>query len=418
MSPDLFSPTNEFVPATQEELSRYVVDNVAGARHALYPVGGRTGLSYGYPLRPGGVTVSTSKLIGVIDYPARDMTITVRAGIRIDELAAILKAEGQRLPVDVAQSYRATLGGVTATNPSGPRRFGYGTLRNYVIGIRAVDGHGRLFTAGSRVVKNVAGYDLCKLLVGSMGTLAVITQVTLKLWPLPETNALVWMTVDSLEAVDGLLDRLSASRTRPVAIEFLDPSAGGQIAAETRADLPHGRPILCVGFEGTERETDWQIETLKQECSAFDPRELVVLKGAAALPLWKGLTEFQTASDEPLTFRASLLPSKTIAFVKQAMDMGVALQAHAGNGIVVGHLPDHAVTAEGVRRILEPLRKSACDGRGSLVVVHCDDAWKTDVPVFGDPKPSWSLMKRLKTQLDPHDILNPGRFIDGPTMLS
>src|SRR5690606_32325083 len=116
----------------------------------------------------------------VIDYPARDMTITVEAGITWEQLEAELAKEGQWLPVDVARAEAATVGGAIACNTSGPRRFGYGTLRDYVIGIHAVDGQGMQFKGGGRVVKNVAGYDFCKLLTGSFGTLAVITQVTLK----------------------------------------------------------------------------------------------------------------------------------------------------------------------------------------------------------------------------------------------
>src|SRR5262249_13131056 len=127
----------------------------------------------------------------VIDYPARDMTITVQAGITIAKLQEVLHAENQRLPVDVPLADRATLGGVLATNTSGPRRYGFGTLRDYVIGISAVNDLGEEIKVGGRVVKNVAGYDLCKLFIGSLGTLGIISQVTLKLRPLPEEQAFV-----------------------------------------------------------------------------------------------------------------------------------------------------------------------------------------------------------------------------------
>ena len=111
----------------------------------------------------------------VIDYPARDMTITVQAGITIAELQTLLAAENQRLPVDVPHADRATLGGALAVNVSGPRRYGFGTLRDYVIGISTVNDEGQEVKAGGRVVKNVAGYDLCKLHIGALGTLGIIT---------------------------------------------------------------------------------------------------------------------------------------------------------------------------------------------------------------------------------------------------
>src|SRR4029077_853691 len=127
----------------------------------------------------------------VIDYPARDMTITVQAGLPIAVLQRTLATENQRLPLDVPRPELATLGGALATNVSGPRRYGFGTLRDYVIGITTVNDEGHEVKAGGRVVKNVAGYDLCKLHVGALGTLGVITQVTLKLRPLPEHQQLI-----------------------------------------------------------------------------------------------------------------------------------------------------------------------------------------------------------------------------------
>src|SRR5205085_6597457 len=131
--------------------------------------------------------------------------------------------ERQRLPIDLPQAQRATLGGVVAANPSGSRRFGLGTMRDYVIGISAIDASGRLFKGGGRVVKNVAGYDLCKMLVGSLGTLAVITQVTLKLRPIPESSRLLWCAFDHSAAIEQSLAQLVSSSARPVAMDILDP---------------------------------------------------------------------------------------------------------------------------------------------------------------------------------------------------
>src|SRR5207302_5553522 len=120
------------------------------------------------------------------DYPARDMTITVQAGITLAQLQTILAGEKQRLPVDVPRADRATLGGTLATNPSGPRRYGFGTWRDYVIGISVINDEGHEVKAGGRVVKNVAGYDRCKLYISSIGTLGTIRQVARKLKPRPE----------------------------------------------------------------------------------------------------------------------------------------------------------------------------------------------------------------------------------------
>jgi glycolate oxidase FAD binding subunit len=238
MSSELQTTASEFTATTQAELCRFLADNVAGERRALLPVGGRTSLHYGNAPLKAETILATSGLTRVVDYPARDMTITVEAGIRLDDLKTLLKSEGQQLPIDIAQSQRAALGGAVATDTGGPRRLGYGTFRDYVIGLSAVTADGKLFHSGGRVVKNVAGYDMCKLLVGSMGTLAVITQLTLKLRPLPEKSAQVWAAYRSFADLDRALESLLRSATRPVALDVLNPEAADQIAAAARCDVP------------------------------------------------------------------------------------------------------------------------------------------------------------------------------------
>src|SRR5262249_36487295 len=176
---DGFGPVPLAIPSSASALGNLVCR--AGREGlAVYPVAGRTLLGLGLvPNRPG-LAVDLRSLNQVIDYPARDMTVTVQAGITIARLQNMLRGENQRLPVDVPQPDLATLGGALAVNVSGPRRYGFGTLRDYVIGLSAVNDDGQEIKAGGRVVKNVAGYDLCKLFVGSLGTLGIITQVTLK----------------------------------------------------------------------------------------------------------------------------------------------------------------------------------------------------------------------------------------------
>jgi glycolate oxidase FAD binding subunit len=398
---------DEFLPATQTELSRWMGDNASGAARPIYPVGGRTAWHLGPPVTEPGISLCTTSLTKVIDYPARDMTITVEAGIRCDELARLLEGEGQRLPIDVPQAHRATLGGVAATNASGSRRFGLGTMRDYVIGITAVDASGRLFKAGGRVVKNVAGYDLCKMLVGSLGTLAVVTQLTLKLRPLPETSVLLWATFDHLGTIDEVLERLVTSSARPIALDVLDSRAATGIAAEAGVELPCHRPVLCIGVEGTARETAWQIETLKGEVAPARPHEVAMIAGNDATKMWFALTEFQVPSDDPLTFKANLLPSRTVALVQDAEAAGCAVQAHAASGIVVGHFPDLITTASAGGQLLARLRAEARKCRGNLSVVHCDEGWKKELPLHGESEPAWPLMQKLKRELDPQNLLNP-----------
>jgi glycolate oxidase FAD binding subunit len=414
LSPPLSAETRldpeEFAPTTAAELSRFVSEHGTQDGRPLYPVGGRTALAYGYPPSEPGVNVSTSRLAGLIDYPARDMTVTVEAGIRMDRLAEVLAAERQQLPIDIAQSHRATLGGAIATNTSGPRRFGHGTLRDYVIGISAVDGLGRLFKAGGRVVKNVAGYDLCKLLVGSLGELAIIAQVTLKLRPLPEMAGFLWAVFDSFDQVDAAVGGLLRSAARPVVLDVLNPDAARLVTAEARLTLPAEWPVLVVGVEGPERETRWQIETLTREMGRERPRHVEVVSESSAEPLRLALTEIQVCADEPVIFKANLLPSHALAFAGGATALGVALQAHAGNGILVGKLPDDAATVGKAETIIRRLRQLAGDAQGSLVILECPSEWKERLRVFGESDPARPLMRRIKAALDPRNLLNRGRF--------
>ena len=388
-----------FQPDTQEDLVRFMAENAATGRHRLRAIGGGVALG---EVPVGDVTeIRLDKLNRVIDYPARDMTITVEAGIRMAELTRILNAENQRLPIDVPQAEQATLGGVIATNWSGPRRLGCGTMRDYVIGISAIDATGRRFSAGGRVVKNVAGYDICKLLVGSRGELAIITQVTLKLRPRPETSALVGLTFDSTRQVETVLARLMNSATRPMAIEVLNPQATLNSLAEAQSQ----RYLLCVGYEGADREVRWQVETLIAEAQPSEPRRVKSLIGSVAEPAWAELSDFVLSGESPsarspLTFKASLLPSRTMDFLQLATDAGISAKAHAGNGIVLGHLPCTVTTAVQAAAVFKPLSELANSCNGRLAVLRCSSDWPITQSIGGIAAGrEWS--ERIQRQLDP-----------------
>lgn len=407
---------HEVTPTTQSELARVLASNaVESSPQSLIPTGGRTALPFAYISGNDGATeISTAKLNRVVDYPARDMTITVEAGITMDKLAEMLKAEKQQLPIDIAQAGRATLGGVLATNTSGPRRFGYGTMRDYVIGISAVDATGRAFKAGGRVVKNVAGYDLCKLLVGSLGELAIVSQVTLKLKPIPETSGMVWLCMESLQQMDSALEKLLTSETRPVAIEVLNSLAAQHVAAEAKVDLPTDKSVLCVMVEGTARDVAWQSETLASELTELSA-SIQTLDHESSSKVLQALTEYCVGLEEPLTFRASMPPSRMIGFVEKATEVGVAIQSHAANGVVIGHFPDRITSASQASELVAELREhlvkqpsQAPGGQAGFTVLNCDTEWKQAFAPRLDANGSAELMKKVKHSLDPNCIFACG----------
>jgi glycolate oxidase FAD binding subunit len=398
-------------PTTPAELAE-AVRGCFERNTAAYPLGGETSLDFGLPGQRDGVGISLAGLNRVLDYPARDMTITVEAGRTMQSLAETLAAERQRLPIDAPLADRATIGGVLATNFNGPRRYGHGTVRDYVIGVSAVDGAGMPFKGGGRVVKNVAGYDFCKLLTGSLGTLGVITQATLKVKPLPETTALMATRLTALMDAERLVAALVTSQTMPIAIELLAGPEWRSPAIDLGDGVSPGEDFaLVVGFEGTGIEVAWQIQRLAQEWREQGVTQFVTIEGAAADSLWRRLTEFP-AAPSPLVLQASLRPSAVTRFMAlvRELDSSASLQAHAGNGVVLVRFAEFP--PEGLSRtLIGRLQPAAAAAGGHIVILsNPGGAEMTHHSVWGGPAPFW-LMGEVKRKFDPRGILNPGRFI-------
>jgi glycolate oxidase FAD binding subunit len=378
----------------------------------VYPIGGGTSLDFGLPATQPGVGLSLAKLNRVVDYPARDMTITVEAGITMGELRRTLAGEKQQLPIDVPQQDRATLGGVVATNFNGPRRFGYGNVRDYVIGIHAVDGRGTPFKGGGRVVKNVAGYDFCKLLTGSLGTLGVITQLTMKLKPLPETSALVACGVADLDEAEHVLAALSGSKTTPAAIELLSGAAWKDDPALDGIEIGPGGGAIVVAIEGTRPEVDWMRDELAGDLRGQGVSNYRTFADAQATELWSRLIEFP-AGEAALSLKLNVVPSATarmIAMLRE-IDPRCSIQAHAGNGVIVSKFAELPKTGLS-RALVGRLQPAVAAAHGHVVVLaNPTGAEATHQSTWGmADAPVW-LMTEVKHKFDPRGILNPGRFV-------
>jgi len=397
---DGFGPLPLRTPADASELGAIVRESPA-----IYPIGGGTHLHVGMPPAKAGVAVSMRAFDRVIEHAARDMTITVQAGRTFAKLAEVLASENQWLPIDIANPERATLGGALATNRSGPRRLGQGTLRDYLIGISFVTDGGVEVKGGGRVVKNVAGYDLMKLQIGALGTLGIITQITLKVKPRPEASAFVAFGMNAA-TVGPTLDRLHASASRPIAIELLNAYAA------KAAGLEVGEPwtIVC-GFEEKRVTVDWQIETLLGELKSAPVREVRTLLDAEALPVWKGLTQLGYGSEGAFTVKANVLPSQasTVALA-MAAETESLVHANAGSGIVCGHFPAEYV--ERAANIVSQLQASrGSGGNANLTIPRCPPEWKTRLPIWGRETADRKTMRNVMRTLDPQAKFNPGRLI-------
>ncbi|MFO0790750.1 MAG: FAD-binding oxidoreductase [Pirellulales bacterium] len=414
-------PTASLTPAD-------VADAVRAAYSAdepLLPVGGGTALDFGGVSSSAGRRLEVSGLNRIVDYTPRDMTIVVEAGVRMADLAVTLASEGQQLPIDVPRAAEATIGGVVATNWCGLRRYGHGTIRDYVIGIRAVDGRGVAFKGGGRVVKNVAGYDFCKLLTGSLGTLAVIMEVVLKVKPQAECCATIVAECADLGIAEATLGRLAMLEAPPVAIDLL-VGDGWRGAAEAS---PSARPLLSDGdpgtanrlavrLEGTGIEVDWLAERVQSELAAAGAHRAIRLGNGDAVSLWNRQVEFadrgtgDETDNSPLTLQIIVPPSAVTKTIAQlvAFDADCLIQAHAASGVIVARFAKFR-QGDLTSTLIGKLRPAATRLGGSAVVVRTSLEGLTPHLAWGGRSETTVLLEGIKQKFDPKGILNPGRFV-------
>lgn len=375
-------------PATAADLAGLVADARADGR-AVTPVGGGTQAHLGYPLARDATPIDCTGLDALVDYPARDLTATVGAGVTIARLGAILAAENQRLAIDIPQAARATVGGSIAANVSGPRRLRSGTLRDALIGVTFVTDRGELASAGGRVVKNVAGYDLMKLHTGALGTLGVLTQVTLKVTPAPEARALVAIPVAGPGLAD-LLDRLHASPSRPALAELWHRD----FAPLVDAGLPAGEWLVVCGFEEKHATVDWQVETLLSELPAAARID--------STQVWDALPELPTLPGLAWRVQLGVPPSRVAESARHLAERGWLVHAHALSGVLTGH------------RAAEPdLDAARPAAPGSLAVLAAPPG-AAAVRWLRSPAEA-ACDRALKLALDPTNLFNPGRLAPAPT---
>lgn len=368
--------TETLTPTDQAALAEAVRD-AASKQTAVYPIGGGSSLRSDAKSTQPGVGISLAKLNRVIDHPAADLTITVEAGMTIAELTSVLASQRQRLPIDIPHPERATVGGVVATNAAGPRRYGYGTMRDYLLGFTAVDGTGTMFSGGGRVVKNAAGYNMCRLMTGSHGTLGILTQVTLLVRPMCEASVLFVCDVPNFDVAEQLLAGLVHSPAHPVAIEF---AAGRQ----RESDLSLGPVLqgnvgrLYVGLEGSAAEVNWMVEQLRADWATSGATAPMLVPTPRAETLWRWLAEF------PAEHQFHVLPSQTIEKIAELLklDATCSIQAHAGNGVIRTSPPSSDQPSASVWK-----RAGAEDNQAS------------------DPRNR--VLRALKNRFDPQNILNP-----------
>ncbi|HMH52357.1 MAG TPA: FAD-binding oxidoreductase [Candidatus Acidoferrum sp.] len=410
------TPETAVFPGSLDEV-RAVVELAAGAAIPIVTWGGGTAASVGTPIAPDrpGMVLGLGRMNRLVEHEPGDLTATAEAGMAVAAFQTALRARGQWLSLDPPDPERATLGGVMAANAAGPRRHLYGGARDLVIGMTVIAADGSVVRAGGKVVKNVAGYDLPKLFVGSYGTLAVIVDVTVKLRPLPEEERLVSLRFERLKDAATATRALMASDLIPNALELLDPDA----ARVLDPSLP-AHAMLVVGFDGLTEQVQWQCDELAS---------LVGPLGGAGLKLlppetWDRLGSVVAAALGGMpaaVMRLSVMPAQAgevmeqAALAARARGLLTACAAHAGLGVVRTALfsPREGGEIAPVAAALADWRAIARGAGGHAVLEWAPLAVKSQVPVWDDAGAAGRIMQRIKAQLDPQNLLNPGRFVAG-----
>ena len=386
---DGVQPRHVATPSSTEETAEIL--RVA-AHHHLNIVARGSGTKQRWGVAPQNLdlVLDTTAMTGVVEHAAGDLITVVRAGTTMTGLRTALAQADQQFALD-APFPSATVGGTVAVSTSGPRRILYGTMRDLLIGITFVRADGVIAKAGGKVVKNVAGYDFGKLLTGSYGTLGVITEVALRLHPLPKTQRLVMIDLPDGEAAAEAARRVLGSQVVPTAVEVDQP-----------ADGPVTVAVLLEGVE-----------------AGVDTRAAVVagLLGSGSMvgdaPEWFGAYPFD---DEDIGLKITTTLSGVGPLLAVAHGLGVRHRVPVKvrgscSGVLYAAIPGDT-DASDAAHLVEEIRSLAATYDGGAVVLSAPAETRSALNVWG-PVSGLDLMRRLKDQLDPDHRLSPGRFVGG-----
>lgn len=345
------------------------------------------------------IALSMDGMDRIVAYEPDDLTVTVEGGVRFSDLQATLHGRGQTLPLDPPGVEVATVGGLLAANASGPLRPAHGTVRDWLIGIRVALADGTVVKSGGRVVKNVSGYDMHKLYVGSLGSLGVIAEATLKVAPSPRSESTLVLTFASPRAAATVVLAAGDAGLAVRAAELLSPTA----AYALTGDHAWTAVVRLGGGDSAVTRSAREITALAAST------EGVVVEGA--MELW-GSWRRLFAPDK-LSLRASVSPSQ----VAEAVDVldrrftGAAprISATVAAGLIRVNLTPSRETR--VTALVEHARETIARYGGHVIVDAAPQAYKKEHDVFGPMRPDFAIMRRLKEEFDPKRILAPGRFV-------
>lgn len=408
-------------PGTTEEISEIVKLANRGALSVI-PWGSGTKIGLGNKPNSVDIVLSTERLNRVVEHNDADLVATTECGIKLAEFQKVLREKNQSLPIDPPHVERgATIGGIIATNDSGPRRLRYGTthgtMRELVLGIKIVRPDGEIAKAGAKVVKSVAGYDIPKLFVGSLGTLGIIIEATLRLYTVPERSLTCLASFSSIREAHATALYILNSPLTPTCLELVNSSLSGHISTKLALESNKDDYFLAIRFESVEKAAKNQTSKVIEICSNYKGRGVIV-EGEIEQEFWHEITEFPFTKDRDRTIvcRASVLIKDVSTLLVQLEDLSkntgleIHASARAGNGVLMisveGDVPDLLQATISMRQFTRSLG-------GNFVIRQAPPSIKSGIDVWGEIGSPLELMKRLKSQFDPYGVMNPGRFVGG-----
>ncbi|HSB04261.1 MAG TPA: FAD-binding oxidoreductase [Thermodesulfobacteriota bacterium] len=410
-------------PKTREEV-RGIVSLCQKESLSIIPRGNGTKMGMGGVPRRADLLISTGHLNRVVDKDCENLTLTLETGAPLSDVQQQLRKEGigYFIPIDPPYTERATLGGILATNSSGPKRLLYGTARDLVLGMKVVTADGKLISCGGKTVKNVSGYDMTKLFIGSFGTLGVIIEATLRLLPLPEREQTVVAAFSNPEKIFQVVKEILKSQLISSSLEVLNPRMAEEIAKPL---ITVGDYALAIGFEGVTEAVQRQVDDVREVCSRFHSNKVELLGGDEQEGLWKAIRDSSpilqarypkcvvTKINVPISQTPQAFALSEAIAAKEGY--ACAVSSHAGNGIIFVTFPFEEMKTESdqVARTIHQLTEKAVEMGGNLVVEAAPVSIKKQINVWGQEGSDVPVFRQLKSQLDPSSLFNPGRFVGG-----
>lgn len=371
-----------------------IMQTAAAYQWKVLLCGNGTKLNWGGAVQAADIVVSTQALDHLVEHAAGDLTVTVEAGMKLAELQAILAKSNQFLPLDPSYPKTATIGGIIATADTGSWRHRYGSVRDFVLGITFVRADGEVAKAGGRVVKNVAGYDLMKLFTGSYGTLGVLGQVTLRVYPQPEASQTLITTGDP-EAINRITQTLLTSTLTPTAVDLLTPKV------VQRLGMANGLGLV-VRFQSVQPSVIQQGKAVGEIGEKFG-LQVNQLENSEEQHYWQNLQQlFHPAKPGDMVCKLGILPNQTVEFLRSWDSLAII---HAGSGL--GRLQSQDVEK------VSQARQYCQMHQGFLTLLEAPQEIKQQLEPWGYTGNALQVMRRLKQKFDPNALLNPGRFVAG-----